>query len=68
MSKINFFGAERGIWTLGAFAGTPVFETGTFDHSDISALIWEFNKLSRISFHKKLLNYLNALILSHKNF
>jgi hypothetical protein len=29
-------GGERGIRTLGTVAGTPLFESGTFNHSVIS--------------------------------
>ena len=39
-------GGERGIRTLGTFYRTPVFKTGTFNHSVISP--WSLNHGSRL--------------------
>ena len=33
---LSLYGGERGIQTPGTFNSTPDFESGTFDHSDIS--------------------------------
>lgn len=32
----QIYGGRGGIRTLGTVAGTPLFESGTFNHSDIS--------------------------------
>jgi hypothetical protein len=48
--KSDFFkiiGGERGIRTLGRFAPTPDFESGTFDHSAISPVCALHSGLAR---------------------
>jgi hypothetical protein len=37
-------GGERGIRTLGTVAGTPLFESGTFNHSVISPYASYYNR------------------------
>ena len=65
-----FFGGEGGIRTHGTREGTPVFETGLFDHSSTSPIFIfyaKFEKTPATPDHTHLLKHLGAHIGDDSN-